>query len=327
MKLRLAAFAVAALATLGCKKHAPPPPPPPEVAEVRVDYKGDDLPGAPKLDVAALTAAARQAIASSSGLPVHEERADAGGAPDGKPEAKPEAKIDPRQRRYKLRVEIEIGAAEDTRAHKGNLRALVGARLSPIGGDPGALSFEQTALAERAYTPGKPGEPNWQAHAEHAIRDCVGGVGARVKLAAGDTAAIVAAIDGKDEDLRDEGVRLAAERKEAAAVPALVKLLKSDDHAVRDRAIGALAAIGDRRAVRPLTEVAKFNELSDLPKVLDALATIGGPEARAYLEFVASGHDNPEMRELAKQALGHLERREAERQRDMAAAPTRLSRH
>ncbi len=304
MKLRLLAFAVAALLA-ACKKPAPPPPPP-EVAEVRVDYKGADLPGAPKLDLAALTAAARQAIASSSGVPVRED-----GGVDG-------ARPDPRQRRYRLRVELEIGAAEDARAKHGNLRALVSARLSPIGGDVGALAFEQTALAERGYVPGKPGEPAWQAHAERAIRDCVGGVGARVKLAAGDTQAIVAAIGGSDEDLRDEGVRLAAERKETAAVPALIKLLKSDDHAVRDRAIGALATIGDRRAVRPLTEVAKFNELSDLPKVLDALATIGGDEARAYLEFVASGHESSEMRDLAKQALGHLERREAERHRDMS---------
>ena len=113
-------------------------------------------------------------------------------------------------------------------------------------------------------------------------------------------------------------MRLAGERKEAAAVPSLVRQLKSDDHAVRDRAIGALAAIGDARAVRRLTEVAKFNELGDLPKVLDALATIGGPEARSYLEFVASGHDSSDIRDLAKQALVHLDRREAERPRDLS---------
>ena len=290
-----------ALAALGCK-HTPAAPPPPEIGEVRVVYKGAELPGAPKLDVAALTAAARSAIASSSGVPVRED----GGVDEKRP------------RRYRLRVELEIGSAEDPIAHKGNLRALVDAKLVPIGGEPGQLSFAQTALAERAYTPGKPGEPAWQAHAEHAIRDCVGGVGARVKLAAGDASAIVAAIDGPDEDLRDEAIRLAGERKETRAVPALVKRLKSDDHAVRDRAIGALAAIGDRRAVRPLTEVAKFNELSDLPKVLDALATIGGDEARSYLEFVGSGHDNPEIRDLAKEALTHLDRRQAEKSRDMS---------
>jgi hypothetical protein len=294
--------ALAALAALGGCKRTPAAPPPPEIGEVRVVYKGADVPGAPKLDLAALTAAARSAIASSSGVPVRED-----GGVDEK-----------RARRYRLRVELEIGSAEDLTAKKGNLRALVDARLTPIGGEPGALSFAQTALAERAYTPGKPGEPAWQAHAERAIRDCVGGVGARVKLAAGDVQAIIAAIDGPDEDLRDEGIRLAAERKESSTVPALIRRLKSDDHAVRDRAIGALAAIGDPRAVRPLTEVAKFNDLGDLPKVLDALATIGGDEARSYLEFVASGHDSSEMRDLAKEALVHLDRRAAEKMRDMS---------
>jgi len=295
-------WALSALVLIaGCKKQ-PAAPPPPEIAEVRVVYKGADLPGAPKLDVAALTAAARAAIAASSGVPVRE---------DGGTDAR-------RARRYRLRVELEIGSAEDPIAKKGNLRALVDAKLSPIGGEPGALSFEQSALAERAYTPGKPGEPAWQAHAERAIKDCVGGVGARIKLAGGDANAIIAAIDGSDDDLCEEGMRLAAERKETRAVPALIRRLKSDDHAERDRAIGALAAIGDRRAVRPLTEVAKFNDLTDLPKVLDALATIGGPEARSYLEFVASGHDSSEMRDLAKEALVHLDRRQAEKSRDMS---------
>ncbi|HEX6838486.1 MAG TPA: HEAT repeat domain-containing protein [Polyangia bacterium] len=298
-RLLCALCALAALA--GCKKQ-PAALPPPEVAEVRVVYKGADLPGAPKLDVAALTAAARAAIASSSGVPVRED-----GGVDGK-----------RARRYRLRVELEIGSAEDPIAKRGNLRALVDAKLSPIGGEPGALSFEQSALAERAYTPGKPGEPNWQAHAERAIHDCVSGVGARVKLASGDSRALIAAIDGSDDDLREEGMRLAAERKDLRAVPAIIRCLKSDDHAERDRAIGALAAIGDARAVRPLTEVAKFNDLTDLPKVLDALATIGGPEARSYLEFVASGHDNAEMRDLAKEALVHLERRAAAKSHDMS---------
>ena len=308
MKLRLC-LAAAAL-WVGCKR-TPAPVPPPEVAEVRVSYKGADADGAPALDVAKLGEVARAAIGSASGLPVREGARLDGGV---------DVARDPRQRRYRLRVSIEIGAAEDLPHKKGNMRALVEARLQPIGGEPGALSFEQTALAERAYVPGRPGEPAWQTHAERAIKDCVGGVGARVKLAAGDVGAIVAAIDGADDDLRDEGIRLAAERREPAAVAPLVKQLKSDDHAVRDRAIGALAAIGDKRAVRPLTEVAKFNELSDLPKVLDALATIGGDEALSYLEFVGSGHDSPEMRDLAKQALVHLDRREAERRRDLGVA-------
>lgn len=299
-----------ALVTLaGCPRKSAPPPP--QVTEVRVLYKGQDADGAPKLDQARLHDAALAAIAKSAGLVVHEDGgADAPDSPGAK---------NARQLRYRLRVELEIGAAEDPVSKKGNLRALVAAHLTPVGGEPGALSFDQSALAERAFVVGAKGEPAWQSHAERAIADCVAGVGARVKLAAGDAGALVAAIDGSDDDLRDEAMTLAAERRAPEAVPALMRRLKSDDHAVRDRAIGTLAAIGDRRAVHPLTDVAKFYDTNDLPKVLDALATIGGPEARAYLEFVASGHDSPEMRDLAKQAIVHLERHEAERTRDLAA--------
>jgi hypothetical protein len=298
-----------ALVLVGCPRKSAPPPP--QVAEVRVLYKGQDAAGAPKLDEARLHDAALAAIVKSTGIVVHED-----GGVDATPDPKGPT-------RYRLRVELEIGAAEDAVSKKGNLRALVAAHLTPIGGEPGALSFEQSALAERAFVVGAKGEPAWQAHAERAIADCVAGVGARVKLAAGDAGALVAAIDGSDDDLRDEAMTLAADRRASQAVPALIRRLKSDDHALRDRAIGTLAAIGDARAVHPLTDVAKFYDTNDLPKVLDALATIGGPEARAYLELVASGHDSPEMRELAKQAIVHLERHEAERNRDMAV-PSRF---
>jgi hypothetical protein len=112
--------------------------------------------------------------------------------------------------------------------------------------------------------------------------------------------------------LREEAIHLAGERREKQAVPSLTKLLKSDDHDLRDAAIGALGAIGDVRAVRPLTEVAQFRDIAELPKILDALARIGGDEARAYLEFVASGHESPEIRDLAKQSLERMARRSAD---------------
>jgi HEAT repeat protein len=175
-------------------------------------------------------------------------------------------------------------------------------------------------MAERVYDLAAHGDAQarWRAHAERAVEDVARTLGARVQLAQGSAEALVAAIEGGDSELRDEAIRLAGERRELAAVPSLVKLLRGDDHEARDREIGALAAIGDARAVRPLTEVARFRDLADLPKVLDALAAIGGDEARAYLEFVASGHDSPEIREMAKKALAHLDER---RRRDLATAP------
>jgi hypothetical protein len=284
----LLVFAVlVALGAVGCKKAAPPPPPPPAIVEVKVtDQGGAEAP----LDLAQLTARAADAIAGSSGLRVTD-----GGTGDG--------------RRYRLRVDVRTEGAE----HEGRLllRALVTAKVTPVGEAPGALSFEQTAVAERVLEAGQAQDraQAWRAHVGRAVEDLVRGVGARVRLSAAESPAIAAALDGSDEDLREEAARLCGERKERACVPSLVKLLKSEDRDTRDRAIGALTEIGDPRAVRPLTEVARFRDLGDLPKVLDALAMIGGDEARAYLEFVASGHDSSEIRDLAKQSLSHLEKR------------------
>jgi hypothetical protein len=290
-RLRFLALAVAralliVTALAGCKQK-PTAPPVPMVVEVRVtDRTPADL---PQPEVAALQKAAARVI-GASGMPVVD-----GGA------AAP----------FKLRVEVRLEGAEDADSKKGALRAFVMARLTPVGAPPGALSFEEGAVAERIYDLAELGDKTaaFRAHAVRAVEDVVRSVGARAKLARGSSAELVAALNGSDEDLREEAVRIAAERKEKQAVPPLLAMLKSEDRAVRDRAIGALAAIGDPRAVKPLTEVARFREYSELPKVLDAISAIGGDEARAYLEFVASGHEHPDMRALAKTALEHLDRR------------------
>ena len=47
----------------------------------------------------------------------------------------------------------------------------------------------------------------------------------------------------------------------------------------------------------------------EMRKILDAIATLGGKEASEYLSFVAEGHDDPEIRELAAAARARLQRR------------------
>jgi hypothetical protein len=291
-----AALALACALASGCKR----PPPPLQIVEVKVVDKTPRAQPVP-IDLAALTARAKEAIAASSGLPVVASDAACARAHD---------------RCFRLRVEVRGERVEEAAAGKGVLRAIVDAELER---DAPGRSVTQRGLAEREYEIAKLGDATdaWRAHLQRAVGDVVSGVGARLKLQSGDARAITQAIEGADEDLRDEAIQIAAERRAADAVPALVKLLKSDDHTLRDAAIGALGQIGDARAVKPLTEAARFRDLVDLPKVLDALALIGGDEARAYLEFVASGHDNEEIRELAKEAIQHLEKRHA---RDMAVS-------
>ncbi len=207
---------------------------------------------------------------------------------------------------YRLRLSVAMEETPD--GAKASLRAVLGARLEPIGAEPGGLTFDDSAAGEKAIEAG-PRAPEWDSFLAKLSGDLMKTLGARVRLLLGDSASLLDALGSPEPELREEAVRLAAERKEKRAVPALVKLLSSEDLVLRDRAIGALAMIGDRRAVRPLTEVARFRDVSDLPKVLDALAAIGGEEARVYIDFVATGHEDSDMRALAKAALQRLDRR------------------
>ncbi len=284
---------VVAVALGGCKR-TPAAPPGPRVVEVVLRDRTLPSSGV-AVDAENLRARAAKKFLDGGAMPILD-----GGDGCALAEA----------RCYKLAIDLRAEGGEDAAAGSGVMRAHLDARLEPIGGNT-LGTVEQKAIAEREYKIAERGDAKaaWAAHLSRAVDDVAGALAIRARLVAGDARALAAALDGSDEDLRDDAITAAAERRERAAVPSLIKLLKSDDHDLRDAAIGALGAIGDPRAVRPLTEVAHFRDLSDLPKVLDALAAIGGGEARNYLEFVASGHDNPAIRELAKESLAHLDRR------------------
>src|SRR5690242_12265050 len=183
---------IAALVLVGCKKPPAGPPPPPQIVEVRVVDRTPD-PERPQLDLSALTRRAGDVIGKSSGLRVTD-----GGVPE--------------MRKYRLKVDVRTEGAE----HQGKalMRALVEAKLVPIGELPSALSFEQTAVAERIVDGGLPPASAWNEHVGRAVEDVVRGVGARVRLSTAQPADLVAALDGKDDDLREESTRLCGERRE-----------------------------------------------------------------------------------------------------------------
>ncbi len=274
MKLR---FLVAALLCAGCPKKAEPPAP--RLAEVRVS----DVTGA--LDAARLQGRAEAALHAALGLPVAAD----GGVRAG---------VD-----WKVKLALGLGNSDggwalwaEARMNRGSDgpargETIVSRGLTPLDGEG-----ERAALV--------------RARADRLVDDVLAGLVARAKIHLGGDPELVAALGASDGDLVEEAIRVASERKARAAVPALIALLKRDDAALRDRALGALVDIGDRRAVKPITDLAHFRDVDELPKVLDALAALGGDEARAYLEFVSTGHEDPEMRTLAKEALQRLLRRD-----------------
>ncbi len=160
-----------------------------------------------------------------------------------------------------------------------------------------------------------------RAALEHALADASAALALRDGIRRGDQATVLAALSSEDTDVRVEAFRAMAERHMVSALPRLVELLHSQNHEIRDAAIGGMVELGDRRAVKPLVDMVEFSDLDMMRRIIDAVGMLGGDEARDYLEFVASGHETPAVRELAVEALDRLKRREAKAAGTGPAAP------
>jgi hypothetical protein len=61
--------------------------------------------------------------------------------------------------------------------------------------------------------------------------------------------------------------------------------------------------------VSVLAEQRSMRDKREMRKILDAIALLGGDEAADYLAFVADGHEDAEIRQLASEARKRLARR------------------
>ncbi len=178
-------------------------------------------------------------------------------------------------------------------------------------------SLEASAAVERLVH-GKDGGADRAApssallaeHAQRAIADVLGGVADDARLRSGDESVLIAALASADAERRRSAVRAAGDRRSRAAVQKLILLLKDPSEEVRDATLGALVQIGDPAAVKPMVSDIQFRDVESMRKILDAVAQIGGREASEYLEFVAEGHDDAEVKAIAKKALERLRRRQ-----------------
>lgn len=140
-----------------------------------------------------------------------------------------------------------------------------------------------------------------------AVETVVADILFQAELARTDATSLVRALQHeRDAQRLAAAVDIAAVRRIRAAVPTLIKLLRHKNEIIADRAIGALVAIGDRRAVSALTRLTRFRNTEKMAKIIDGIGTLGGREAREYLELVASGHEDADIRNMAAEALARL---------------------
>jgi hypothetical protein len=108
---------------------------------------------------------------------------------------------------------------------------------------------------------------------------------------------------------RAAAVRLLVRRQDEAALPSLLERLKSEDVDELREVMGLLVELRSPRAVNPLVEAARQRGPLFEREVVFAVGAIGGSDAEAYLDLIATGHDDPVVRASAEQALVELRAR------------------
>lgn len=119
-------------------------------------------------------------------------------------------------------------------------------------------------------------------------------------------AKLLGKLNDADPAVADAAVRLLVRRHHKAALPALLERLKSDDLDVLRGVIGLLVELRAPESVNPLVEAAHLRGPVFEREVVFAVGSIGGDDAEAYLDLVATGHEDPLIRASAEQALQEL---------------------
>jgi hypothetical protein len=287
-------MAVAALTGLGACKRQGAAPPRPLLVEIDVRDRTADADRPARLDLAAV----REEIARL------QREAGVYTVALGSPP------VPTRAEAFRQRVDVEV--EEDVRDGQGVARAALRVVIERVDGPPDAPRLEAVGGGEKPYPLEAPDVGAvFTGLVKQVVGDVMRGLLQRERLRHSDASAVMAALASGDPETRLAAVTAAAERRERQAVTALIERLNDADDTIRDRALGALVEIGDQRAVGPLTKQTKFRDLDGMRKVVDAVASLGGDEARSYLEFVASGHEEREIREMAREALDRMQRKAA----------------
>jgi HEAT repeat protein len=128
------------------------------------------------------------------------------------------------------------------------------------------------------------------------------------ELREGEDAAVLKGLDSTDPDVVLWCLELVAERRLKPAFERALSLLQAKDAGVRAAALSALVALKDPRAVAPLAKMANFSNSEELRLVIEAVSAIGGDEAAEFLEYVATGHSDADLRNRAREGLERIGR-------------------
>lgn len=118
--------------------------------------------------------------------------------------------------------------------------------------------------------------------------------------------AVIAHLKDSDDASRDAAVRLLVGRRNSAALPVLLERLRASDLDAVRGAVGLLVELRAPQSVNPMIEATRRQGPVVEREIVFAVGAIGGEDAEAYLDLVASGHDDPLVRASAEAALSEL---------------------
>lgn len=130
-----------------------------------------------------------------------------------------------------------------------------------------------------------------------------------IDLAAQKDDAVAERLGSSDEAVARAAVRILARRHDRRALAPLVARLDTDDLTTIRETMGLLTELGHPDAVPALIDASRAKDNVVQREIVFALGAIGGDEARAYLDVVATGHDDPLVRASAEQAIRELDER------------------
>lgn len=170
------------------------------------------------------------------------------------------------------------------------------------------LAPANNVFAERPLREGEQLDELLAVHVAATVEQVGRGLVIKERLRTGDDEALAAVLGDAEAtvDMEIWALELAGQRRSLGLFEAVAGHLAAEDPMVRDRAVEVLVMLGDERAVDRLTREARFDDHVFLRTVIGAVVALGGDDARAYLEFLASGHPEQDIRARAAEGLERL---------------------
>lgn len=153
-------------------------------------------------------------------------------------------------------------------------------------------------------------EGNAAAHRERLVKgvmeDLKHALSANIRICNGSTQTWIAALNSPEPDEQILALAILRDQKVASAASGVIDLLDDPRMEVGQAAAETAAVLATPAHVNRIIQIAQNGGLEVEARCIQVLSSIGGSDAIAWLEMLALGHQNSQLRELSFNALKRL---------------------